>query len=78
MFKVMCINDKWEGEPVVHGLPHPQVGDIDEVVNVIGNHYQLAAYGDNRGFVTSFFATLPDAEELKEVEQEAIVNLETA
>lgn len=62
--RVMCINDKWKGKPVEHGLKHPQVGDIDDVVDVIegmgSSHYILRGYGDNRGFRCDHFATLPD------------------
>lgn len=69
----MCIKDKWEGKPVEHGLKHPQIGDIDEVVGVFTTtsvYYKLHGYGDNRGFRSDYFATLPDepAEVIEEPE----------
>lgn len=69
----MCINDNWEGKPVEHGLKHPQIGDIDEVTEVLETtsvYYKLHGYADNRGFRSDFFAILPDtpAEVIEEEE----------
>lgn len=77
--RVICINEKWKGKPVEHGLSHPQVGDIDEVDEVvergIRSYYKLHGYGD-RGFACDYFATLPD--QPAEIIEEEIVNLQPA
>ena len=83
MRKVMCVDDsefKRNGNKDV-----PAVGDIctvtDSYVDVFDNNdpvYEFAEYS-NHIFSQRYFATLPDstADDMKEVEKEAIVNLET-
>lgn len=84
MFKVKCINDKWGNDPDIIDAPRPVFNNdytVMETLNVYGKDYHvLAECGSEFLYEAAFFAILPepDADEMKEEEFEAIVNLETA
>lgn len=63
--------------------PKMEVGDVFNVLDAYSycgvSFYKLVEFGFDYGFDTKHFAVLPDqtADEMAEVEKEAIVNLET-
>jgi hypothetical protein len=63
--------------------PRPEVGDEDVVLRKHEQarhvYYILERFGEDNGYRSDHFATLPDstADEMREEEREAIVNLET-
>lgn len=90
MLKVLCTNhERFGRDTIPYGPNDPQIGDECTVLNTcigydIGGSeapcYELEGYGgDDYVYDQRNFATLPDssADEMAEVEKEAIVNLET-
>lgn len=81
--RVKCINDKWQAAPGCEEAPRPVFNkdyNVDDVVILNGiESFILAELGDDYGYRTAFFATLPDntADEMAEESREAIVNLES-
>lgn len=81
--RVICINDNWDASESAEGGPLPEfMGEyiILETHNYKGHtFYCLVEFGDFYLYHSDHFATLPDAtaDEMAEVEKEAIVNLET-
>lgn len=81
---VMCVTPILTTETGCENYPRPEVGDKDTVIRVRphwsgATYFTLVRFGDSIGFNTKHFATLPDAsaDEMAEVEKEAIANLET-
>ena len=87
MAKVMCINDREFNSNRSINVPVPKVGDELTVtrawIDTWDNNdpvFTFLEYGPNHIFSQRYFAPLPepDADEMKEEVQEAIVNLQPA
>ena len=80
--RVMCVKAIDNPSPEAMNKPRPVVGDIDTVadeVEFFGTaFYELERFGDDSLFAAECFATLPDADEIKEEEETAIANLQPA
>jgi hypothetical protein len=83
--KVVCINDNWVPDTGLENIPRPCIGDNDivtEQVEEVGTdyiYYRLKRFG-RPWYLSSHFITLPesDADEVKEKDQQAIVNPQPA
>jgi hypothetical protein len=80
--RVKCINEKWQAAPGCEGAQRPvfnhdyTVAEIVILANV--ESFVLAEFGDQYGYATKNFATLPDADEPAEVEKKEKINLQPA
>lgn len=81
--KVICMTKPIKASDGTFNMhPGPEVGDEDVVIGETkykGNlFFYLERFGDDRAYLSTYFATLSDADQLKEEEETAIVNLQPA
>lgn len=84
MRKVICIDQLYNHPDNKRDIPMPEVGSeyiaFDEREYKGMRLYKLVGFPNDCGYIQKAFATLPDssADDMKEVQQEAIVNLENS
>lgn len=81
--RVICVKKPRIGDDGRTDHPGPEVGDEDIVIGNGTKHgklyYKLGRFPRRYGYLSSYFATLPDstADEMAEESKEAIINSET-